>query len=586
MNYRQFQKYPSDLGARGLWHPNPFGAPKNTQWRIWRWQWPSSPPSSPRIKANCRGWSHPEHTDMLGNRTASRFSGLGLLGCPHPHKSTINALMEQRGEGQGQGLQFWHTGNFHAFPKPSKSKVKLWRCQHIESHSKKQQLNWAAGLTPKCHHCSSKQHSVTETCASHNFRFWVTNTQLLERFMKKGGGTTKLNWNKSRDGPWTVQPQRQFAHPQTNTAGIKAACSSLCVPALSGLLSGAEIQRQRFNLHYKLHVAVQAWQFHGTAEKASRNLFCKAVTSARGGLEGIQEYSCAICSVGRRCLVMQIIFPFHNDIATSPYKPIKKGLVWLISTFKAGEIQCKLKNWSCLYLNGGVTFPDLIQMIFFWCFVPFLNGTSWRTATFTSAHLQGQNILKNNFKTCLPNVKKHSFPCSRWGGQDCSWGYFHHDFLEGWDHPRPSYWVTEGGEQQGTACSYHRRHLPHPRTEQILHVKHWKGRENADESEKKMNTSHTSACFPCTGRKSCYKRGPWSLLARRAGFLQHKGLSCPLNLSLFCKQDKPISKEWKSPKATRCYSCSADPTAPSDWSIQGFLTCSCRGFDPPWTSMA
>lgn len=130
------------------------------------------------------------------------------------------------------------------------------------------------------------------------------------------------------------------------------------------LLSGAEIQRKRFNLHYRLHAAVQAWQFHGTAEKTSRNLFCKAVTSACGGLERIQEYSCAICSVGRRCLVMQIIFPFHNDIATSPYKPIKKGLVWLISTFKAGEIQCKLKNWSCLYLNGGVTFPDLIQIIF------------------------------------------------------------------------------------------------------------------------------------------------------------------------------------------------------------------------------
>lgn len=178
-------------------HPNPFGAPKNTQWKTWRWQWPSSPPSSPRIKANCRGWSHPEHTDMLGNRTASRFSGLGLLGCPHPHKSTINALVwwSREGEGQGQGLQFWHTGNFHAFPKPSKSKAKLWRCQHIEPHSKKQ-LNWAAGLTPKCYHCSSNQHSVTETCASHNFRFWVTNTQLLERFMKKE--EEQQNWTETK----------------------------------------------------------------------------------------------------------------------------------------------------------------------------------------------------------------------------------------------------------------------------------------------------------------------------------------------------------------------------------------------------
>lgn len=52
-----------------------------------------------------------------------------------------------------------------------------------------------------------------------------------------------------------------------NTGGIKAACSSLCVPALSGLLSREEIQRQRSNLHYKVHTAVQAWQFHEKAEK-------------------------------------------------------------------------------------------------------------------------------------------------------------------------------------------------------------------------------------------------------------------------------------------------------------------------------
>lgn len=155
-----------------------------------------------------------------------------------------------------------------------------------------------------------------------------------------------------------------------NTGGIKAARSSLCVPALSGLLSEEQIQRQRSNLHYKLHTTVQAWQFHGTAEKTSRNFFCKVATSARGGLERLQKYSCTICSVGRRCLVMQIIFPFHNDIATSPYKPIKKGLVQLISTFRAGEIKCKLKNWSCLYLNGRITLPDLIQRTFFLVFCP------------------------------------------------------------------------------------------------------------------------------------------------------------------------------------------------------------------------
>lgn len=101
------------------------------------------------------------------------------------------------------------------------------------------------------------------------------------------------------------------------------------------------------------------------------------------------------------------------------------------------------------------------------------------------------------------------------GGQNCSQGHFYHDFLEGWDHPRPSYWVTEGGEQQGTACSYHRRHLPHPRTEQILHVKHWKGRENADESEKKwiqvthQPVSHAQEENPATnvGHSPCLQAG-------------------------------------------------------------------------------
>lgn len=29
MGHRQFQKHPSDFGAEGLWHPNPFGAPPN-----------------------------------------------------------------------------------------------------------------------------------------------------------------------------------------------------------------------------------------------------------------------------------------------------------------------------------------------------------------------------------------------------------------------------------------------------------------------------------------------------------------------------------------------------------------------------
>lgn len=76
----------------------------------------------------------------------------------------------------------------------------------------------------------------------------------------------------------------------SSTGGIKAACSSLCIPVLSGLLSEEEMQMQLSNLHYKLHSAVQAWQFHVTDEKTSRKLFCKSVTSDHGAVV-IQQLS-------------------------------------------------------------------------------------------------------------------------------------------------------------------------------------------------------------------------------------------------------------------------------------------------------
>lgn len=190
--------------------------------------------------------------------------------------------------------------------------------------------------------------------------------QIAGEIYEEGGETTKLNWNKSRDGPWIVQSQSQFAHPQAETQVELRQLVAVCVFLLSQAFCLEKKFRGR-DLTYITRSTLQCRLGNSMKKlkKTSRNLFCKVVTSAHGVLERIQEYSFAICSVGRRCLVMQIIFPFHNDIATSPYKPIKKGLVWLISTFKAGEIQCKLKNWSCLYLNGGVTFPDHIQRSFF-----------------------------------------------------------------------------------------------------------------------------------------------------------------------------------------------------------------------------
>lgn len=343
-------------------------APKSL-WCSWKhrvkelnWQWPSSA----RIKANCRGWSHPEHRYAGKHRTASRFSGLGHLGCAHPHKSTLDALIlwSTEGEGQGQELQFWHTGNFCAFPKPWKSKAKLWRCQHIEFRKITTKLSsWFNSQMP------SPQFQPTfrdrNLCFS-KFSGLGQQHQVAGEIYEEKGETTKLDWNKSRDGPWIVQSQSQFAHPQAETQVELRQLVAVCVFLLSQAFCLEKESRGR-GLTY---IAVQAWQFHGKAAKTSRNLFCKVVTSAGGGLERVQEYSFAICSVGRRCLVMQIIFPFHNDIAASPYKPIKKGLIWLISTFKAGEIQCKLKNWSCLYLNSGVTFPDLIQRSVFLLFGP------------------------------------------------------------------------------------------------------------------------------------------------------------------------------------------------------------------------
>lgn len=155
------------------------------------------------------------------------------------------------------------------------------------------------------------------------------------------------------------------------------------------------------------------------------------------------------------------------------------------------------------------------------------------------------------------------FRCCRWGGQDCSQGHFYHDFLEGWDHPRPSYWVTEGGEWQGTACSYHRRHLPHPRTEQILHVKHWKGREMQMKVRKKwIQVTHQPVPHPQEENPASNMGHSLCLQAGRDFYSTNRGwLSWPLNLSLSCKQDKPMPKEWASPKATQCYSCTADSTS-------------------------
>lgn len=98
---------------------------------------------------------------------------------------------------------------------------------------------------------------------------------------KGGGNKTRTNQDETMDCPTSATTSLLS---DRNTGSIKAACSSLCGAVLSGLLSEKGFQMQKTNLHPKLHFAVAAWQFHRTAEKTSRKLFHKAVTSARGAV--------------------------------------------------------------------------------------------------------------------------------------------------------------------------------------------------------------------------------------------------------------------------------------------------------------
>lgn len=180
MNYRQFQKYPSDLGACGLWHPNPFGAPKT------QGEGPEGDRDLPHQGLRQTAGADPiQSTQMCWEHRAGPF---GVSSPPQIHHK-CTGLVEQRGRRARTGasvlthrklLHFQSLGS----QRPSCGDANTLNLTQKKKPTKKQ-LNWAAGLTPKCHHCSSNQHSETETCASHDFRFWVTNTHLLKRFRKK-----------------------------------------------------------------------------------------------------------------------------------------------------------------------------------------------------------------------------------------------------------------------------------------------------------------------------------------------------------------------------------------------------------------
>lgn len=98
MNYRQIQKYPSDLGAHGLWHPNPFGAPKT------QGEGPEGdrdlPPHLPHQGLRQTAGADPtQSTEMCWEHRA------GTSGVSSSHQQ-CSGLMEHRGRGRGQELQF------------------------------------------------------------------------------------------------------------------------------------------------------------------------------------------------------------------------------------------------------------------------------------------------------------------------------------------------------------------------------------------------------------------------------------------------------------------------------------------------
>lgn len=240
----------------------------------WRWQGPSSPPSSPRIKANCRGWSHPEHTDVLGTQ------GWALWGVLTPTDPPSMPWSDgaEREKAKDRGFSSDSQENSVHFQSPASQRPSCGDANTLN-------------LTQKNNNSTEQLVKLPNaiTAVPTNVQW-----QKLVLLMILGSGSpTPRCWRdlgrRRRNKTELKQKQRwttgcpiseTICSPSDrDTGGVKAACSTLCAPAPSGLLSGAEIQRQSSNLHYKLHTAVQAWQFHGTAEKTSRNLFCKAVTS-------------------------------------------------------------------------------------------------------------------------------------------------------------------------------------------------------------------------------------------------------------------------------------------------------------------
>lgn len=113
------------------------------------------------------------------------------------------------------------------------------------------------------------------------------------------------------------------------------------------------------------------------------------------------------------------------------------------------------------------------------------------------------------------------------------------------------------------------------------------GQGNADESEKKwiqvthQPVSHPQEESPATnvGRSLCLQAG-------QDFYSTNRGWAVHLISASSASKTSPSPRNGHPQRPHNATAAQLTPLLPSDWSIQGFLTCSCRGFDPPWTSMA
>lgn len=113
------------------------------------------------------------------------------------------------------------------------------------------------------------------------------------------------------------------------------------------------------------------------------------------------------------------------------------------------------------------------------------------------------------------------------------------------------------------------------------------GQGNAGESEKKwIQVTHQPVSHPQeenlatnVGRSLCLQAG-------QDFYSVNKGWAVFLISASSASKTSPSPRNGHPQRPHNATAAQLTPPLPSDCSIQRFLTCRCRGFDPPWTSMA